>query len=175
MLLIIPLAPVSLLTMQEQYNALQTQHRGLCHSMQRRRWLDRRLQKHFHHSKAHAVGQASAIQQQHERFRCVVRQRRAALLMECLSFAFYVAKQQDAARARIMYGTAVSDDNGEWEALERVANPEGVADPVPEEKEAVQVAHSELVLPPGVSTVPRHFLPVDVQREANKTQDETLQ
>ena len=98
------------------------------------------------------------------------------MLMECLSFAFYVAKQQDAARARIMYGTPVSDDNnGEWEVLERVANPEGVAGPVPEEEEAVQVAYSKLVLPPGVSTVLRHFLPVDVQREANKTQDKTRQ
>ena len=106
--------------------------------------------------------------------------------MECLSFAFYVAKQQDAARARIMYGTPVSDDdNDEWQALEHMANPEGVADPegvtdpevvaVPEEEEAVQVAHSELVLPQGVFTVPRHFVSVDVQREANKTQDKPRQ
>ena len=174
--------PFSLWTIQGRYNALQTQHRRLCHSMQRRRWLDRQLQKHFRHHKAHAVGQASSIQQQHERFRCVVRQRRAALLMECLSFAFYVAKQQDAARARILYGTAVSDDdNDEWQALEHMANPEGVAgpegvaDPVPEEEEAVQVSHSELVLSPVVVMVPRQFLPVDVHREANETQDKTRQ
>lgn len=111
------------------------------------------------------------------------------MLMESLCFAFYVAKQQDAARARIMYGTAVSDDdNARWEAveggadpegvavLEGGANPEGVSDVVSEKEEGVRVHYrSELVVPSAVCKVLRHYLPVDVQREASETQDERLQ
>ena len=103
------------------------------------------------------------------------------MLMECLSFAFYVAKLQDTAQARILHGMAVSDDNnGEWE--EGVAEPVGGANledvtrPVPEQEEAVLVVSpSELVVSTGVSKVLRHYLPLDVHRKASKAQDEALQ
>ena len=88
------------------------------------------------------------------------------MLMECLSFAFYVARLQDAAQMR----TAVSDDDiGVWE--------EAVARPIPgEQKEAVPVVSpSELVVSTGVSKVLRHYLPLDVHRKASKAQDEALQ
>ena len=97
------------------------------------------------------------------------------MLMECLSSA---ARLQDAERARILYGRAVSDnDNGEWE--EGMAAPKGGAIlesmVVPEQEEAVQgVYYSEMVAPPVGCGVPC-VLPVDVQREATKAQDETLQ
>ena len=98
------------------------------------------------------------------------------MLMECLSFA---ARLQDAERARILYGRAVSDDdNDEWE--EGVASPEGGAIlesmVVPEQEEAVQgVYYSEMVALPVGCGVPSRVLPVDVQREATKAQNETLQ
>ena len=106
------------------------------------------------------------------------------MLMESLCFAFFVAKQQDAARARILYGTAVSDDR--WEVVEGGANPEGVAVPegdpegvsdiVPEKEEGARVYYrSELVVPSDVCKVLRHYLPVDVQREASERQEERLQ
>ena len=112
------------------------------------------------------------------------------MLMESLCFAFFVAKQQDAARARILYGTVVSDDR--WEVVEGGANPEGVAVPegdpegvadpegvsdvVPEKEEGVRVYyHSELVVPSAVCKVLRHYLPADVQREASERQEERLQ
>ena len=104
--------------------------------------------------------------------------------MESLCLAFFVAKQLDAARARILYGTAVSDDR--WEVVEGGANPEGVAvlegdpegvsDVVPEEEEGARVyCRSELVVPTDVCKVLRHYLPVDVQREASERQEERLQ
>ena len=98
------------------------------------------------------------------------------MLMESLCFAFFVAKQQDAARARILYGTAVSDDdNGRCEVVEGGANPEGVA--VAEEEEGGRVCcRSELVVVPSdVCRVLRHYLPVDVQRVASERQAERLQ
>ena len=102
------------------------------------------------------------------------------MLMESLCFAFFVAKQQDAARARILYGTAVSDDdNGRCEVVEGGANPEGVAVPedvVAEEEEGGRVCcRSELVVPTDVYRVLRHNLPVDVQRVASERQAERLQ
>ena len=107
------------------------------------------------------------------------------MLMESLCFAFFVAKQQDAARACIIHGTAVSDDD-RWEVVEGGDNlegvavlegdPEGVSDVVPEKEEGARVYyHSELVVPSAVCKVLRHYLPVDVQREASKTQEERLQ
>ena len=96
------------------------------------------------------------------------------MLMECLSFAFYVAKLQDTARARILHGS--DDNNGDWEG--GVAEPEGganledVARPVPEQEEAVLVVSpSELVVSTGVSKVLRHYLSLDVHRKASKAQD----
>lgn len=123
-----------------------------------------------------------------ERLLSLVRQRRAAVFMECLSFAFYVAKQQDAARGRIMNGTAVNNDD-EWEVIEGVADPGGVADlegvahagcvsaqqhPVPEVQGAGQLSRSELVLLTGLRPVPSCIPVVDVVREENKSQDRTL-
>ena len=107
------------------------------------------------------------------------------MLMESLCFAFFVAKQQDAVRARIMYGTAVSDDD-RWEVVEGGDNlegvallegdPEGVSDIVPEKEEGARVYYrSELVVPSDVCKVLRHYLPVDVQREASERQEERLQ
>ena len=106
------------------------------------------------------------------------------MLMESLCFAFYVARQQDAARARIIHGTAVSDDD-RWEVVEGGDNPEGVAvlegdpegvsDVVPEKEEGRVYYRSELVVPSAVCKVLRHYLPADVQREASETQDESLQ
>ena len=85
--------------------------------MQRRRWLDRRLRKHFHQRNPPAVA-----------------------------------------------------------VPEGVADPEGVSDVVPEEEEGVQVYYrSELVVPSDVRKVLRHYLPVDVQREASERQEERLQ
>ena len=101
------------------------------------------------------------------------------MLIECLSFAFYVAKLQDAVRARILHGTAVSDDdNGEWKG--GVAAPEGGATlesiVALEQEEAVQgVYYSEMVAPPVGCGVASRVLPVDVQQKATKAQDETLQ
>ena len=110
------------------------------------------------------------------------------MLMESLCFAFYVARQQDAARAHNIHGTAVrDDDNGKWEVVEGganpesvavpgVADPEGVSDVVPEKEEGVRVYYcSELVVPSDVCKVLRHYLPVDVQQETSETQDERLQ
>ena len=134
--------------------------------MQRRIWLDRRLGKHFHEHKPHVVRQdPSSVRRQQKRLQSSVRRKTAAMLMECLSFAFYVARLQDASQTC----TAVSDDNiGEWE--------EGVARPVPEPEEAVLVVSpSELVVSTGVSKVLRHYLPLAVHRKTSEAQDEALQ
>ena len=105
------------------------------------------------------------------------------MFMECLSFAFYVAKQRDAARGRIINGMAVSnDDEDEWETVEGVADLEGMADllgvaqehPVKIE-EAGHMGQSELVLSSSVCKFPGRIPPVDVVREDDETQDKTVQ
>ena len=179
-MLLIPLTPVSLLTVQVRYNMLQTQYRELCHSVERRRWLYRWLQKNFSQRKTHSVQQASSIVHCHpEHFRSVAWRRRAVVLMECLRFAFYVAKQKYATHANIMHGRAVSFDD-EWEVIEDVANPEDMSPPhehpfPEEEKETEQRGHSELVLSSGMRKVRSRFLAVDVHREKNETQHNALQ
>lgn len=100
------------------------------------------------------------------------------MLMECLRFAFSVAKQQVATCANIMHGRAVSYDE-EWEVMEDVANPEGMSPheyPFPEmEREAEQRGHSELVLSSHMHKVCSRVLAVDVHREENETQHNALQ